>query len=105
MDVDSVLQALREEEEGSDEGESGDEGDIGEEGEEEEEGMRDLMEQMAQQLKTAGFRTSLGQEEEEEEEDIGMMTNLLSSLATQPEAAGPASNILHSLGIPVPDPD
>ena len=72
--------------------------------EEEEEGMREMMEQMAQELKTAGFKSSLGPDGGEEEE-IGLVKNLLSSLAAQPEAAGPASNILHSLGIPVPDPD
>ena len=91
IDVDAVLQALR------GEGES-------DSGEEEEEGVREMMEEMAQELEAAGFKSSLGPEEREEG-DLEMVKNLLSSLAAQPEAAGPASNILHSLGIPVPDPD
>ena len=66
--------------------------------------MREMMEEMAQELEAAGFKSSLGPEEGEEG-DLEMVKNLLSSLAAQPEAAGPASNILHSLGIPVPDPD
>ena len=92
IDVDAVLQALR----GEGESDSGEE-------EEEEEGVREMME-MAQELEAAGFKSSLGPEEGEEG-DLEMVKNLLSSLAAQPEAAGPASNILHSLGIPVPDPD
>ena len=36
--------------------------------------------------------------------DYNLAKNLLESLSSQPEAAGPASNILHSLGIPVPNP-
>ena len=87
------------------EGEEGDEviSDSSESGEEEEE-MREIMEQMDQELKASGFKSGvdLG---DGGQEDLNLAQNLLSSLSAQPEAAGPASNILHSLGIPVPDPD
>lgn len=90
------------------EGEEGAHGDevmseSSESGEEEEE-MREIMEQMDQELKASGFKSSLVPGDSGQD-DLNLAHNLLSSLSAQPEAAGPASNILHSLGIPVPDPD
>lgn len=86
------------------EGASGDEvmSDSGDSGEEE---MREIMEEMDQQLKASGFKSSLtpGVGQDSGQDDLHLAQNLLSSLSVQPEAAGPASNILHSLGIPVPD--
>ena len=79
--------------------EDSDSSDLSEEGEEGED-VREVMEEMENELAAAGVRPQEG-----EGEEVGLMRNLLSSLAAQPEAAGPASNILHSLGIPVPDPD
>ena len=73
--------------------------------------MREIMEQMDRELKASGFKSSLDTGTEGVEgseggrEDLNLAHNLLSSLSAQPEAAGPASNILHSLGIPVPEPD
>ena len=69
--------------------------------------MKEMMEQMDHELEATGFQSSLdpGGEREGEEGDLNLARNLLSSLAAQPEAAGPTSNILHSLGIPVPEPD
>lgn len=75
--------------------------DVNSEGEIEEEEMKEIMEQMDRELKAAGFKSSVV----ESESDVELAQNLLTSLAAQPEAAGPTSNILHSLGIPVPDPD
>ena len=99
IDADMVLRMLG----------GGDSGDSSEEGEEEEEEgeegeLRELMEQMDRDLEAAGFKSSV-REGEGGGGDLGLAHSLLSSLAAQPEAAGPTSNILHSLGIPVPDPD
>lgn len=66
-----------------------------------EEEMREIMEQMDQELKASGFKSSLGPGDGGQE--VNLAENLLLSLSAQPEAAGPTSNILHSLGIPVPD--
>ena len=88
-----------------------DSGESGSVNSEEEEDMREIMEQMDRELKASGFKSSLDTamegtgECEGGREDLNLAHNLLSSLSAQPEAAGPASNILHSLGIPVPEPD
>ena len=101
FDTDTVLEMLGGEGEDS---ESGDSGSV-EDGEVEE--MREIMEQLDQELMSAGFKSSLDSDlgRGGEGEDVAMAHNLLSSLAAQPEAAGPTANILHSLGLPIPEPD
>lgn len=110
FDSDTVLRMLEEMmgKEGGDEvmSDSGDSGTV----DSEEVEMREIMEKMDQELEASGFRTSLdpgaGQGGRDGvQNDLNLAHNLLSSLSAQPEAAGPASNILHSLGIPVPEPD
>ena len=99
--LESMLGKGRGEEEGT-----SDSSDSGSVGSEEEGEMRELMEEMDRELVAKGFKSSLDPEVGAGGQgDISLAHNLLSSLSAQPEAAGPASNILHSLGIPVPESD
>ena len=97
FDPDVLLQILR----GRD-GQQESESELSELSEDSEDGedVRVMMEAMDSELKEAGVKSAVT-----EEEELGLVRNLLTSLAAQSEAAGPASNILHSLGIPVPNPD
>ena len=99
--LESMLGKGRGEEEGT-----SDSSDSGSVGSEEEGEMRELMEEMDRELVAKGFKSSLDPEVGAGGQgDVSLAHNLLSSLSAQPEAAGPASNILHSLGIPVPESD
>jgi hypothetical protein len=71
--------------------------------------LHDYMESMDEELTATDvgktFETKSGDEDEPLDVDFTLVKNILESYATQPGLAGPATNILQSMGIHLPDPE